>query len=69
MSLAAAEKVCRNIRKKHCRWKSEDMQDHYTEVSSSEAKEFGQALRKAVDKSKRAREKKGVRFQEEEFQT
>ena len=69
VSLAAAEKVCRNIRKKHCRWKSEDMQDHYTEVSSSEAKEFGQALRKAVDKSKRAREKKGVRFQEEEFQT
>jgi hypothetical protein len=67
VSLAAAEKVCRNIRKKHCRWKSEGMQDVYTEVSSAEAMEFGMALRKAVSKSKRSRKKGRVMFSD--FQT
>ena len=55
VSIAAAAKVDRNIRKKHCRWKGEFTQDIYTEVSSSEAKEFGTALRSAVVKAKKAK--------------
>lgn len=63
VSIAAAAKVDRNIRKKHCRWKSDETQDVYTEVSSSEAQEFGKALRSAVMRSKRAKGKK-VMFQQ-----
>lgn len=63
ISIAAAEKVSRDIRKKHMRWKSEEMQDVYTEVSSSNSKVFGAAIRKAVQKSRRAKGK-SVRFSE-----
>ena len=45
------------------RWKSEEMQDVYTEVSSSNSKVFGAAIRKAVQKSRRAKGK-SVRFSE-----
>ena len=62
VSIAAAEKVDRDIRRKHIRWKSEGTQDIYTEVSSSDSKVFGEALRKAVSKSKRAKGKK-LRFE------
>jgi integrase len=58
VSIAAAAKVDRNIRKKHCRWKGEFTQDIYTEISSSESKEYGTALREAVAKAKRAKGKK-----------
>jgi hypothetical protein len=61
VSIAAAEKVSRHIRQKHVRWKSEDMQDVYTEVSSRDAKQFGEALRKAVSRSRRAKGK-SLRF-------
>jgi hypothetical protein len=61
VSIAAAEKVSRHIRQKHVRWKSEDMQDVYTEVSSKDAKQFGEALRKAVSRSRRAKGK-SLRF-------
>ena len=63
ISIAAAEKVSRDIRKKHMRWKSEEMQDVYTEVSSSNSKVFGAAIRKAVQKSRRAKGK-SVSFSE-----
>ena len=63
VSIAAAAKVDRNIRKKHARWKSEEMQDIYTEVSKPESQEFGKAIRRAVEKSRRAKGKK-VRFTE-----
>jgi len=66
VSLAAAAKVDRNIRKKHGRWKTDDMQDVYTEVSTAEAKEYGKALRQAVLQSRRSRGK-SVKFSE--FQT
>jgi hypothetical protein len=62
VSIAAAEKVSRDIRKKHVRWKSEDMQDVYTEVSSKDARQFGEALRNAVSRSRRAKGKK-LRFE------
>jgi hypothetical protein len=62
VSIAAAEKVDRDIRRKHIRWKSEGTQDIYTEVSTSDSKVFGEALRKAVAKSKRAKGKK-LRFE------
>ena len=51
VSLAAAAKVCRNIRQKHIRWKTEDMQDTYTEASVEEMLEFGKALQQTVRKS------------------
>ena len=63
VSLAAAAKVDRNIRKKHGRWKADSTQDIYTEISSSESQEFGLALRKAVLQSKRSKGKK-VEFQQ-----
>jgi hypothetical protein len=66
VSLAAAAKVDRNIRKKHGRWKTDDMQDVYTEVSTAEAKEYGKALRNAVLQSRRS-QGKSVKFSE--FQT
>ena len=52
VSVAAAEKVARNIRKKHCRWRSKGMPDHYTEASVEEQLEFGKALQRAIRKSK-----------------
>ena len=61
VSLAAAAKVDRNIRKRHCRWKGETTQDIYTEVSAPEAKVYGLALRKTILKSKSARGK-NVKF-------
>ena len=61
VSLAAAAKVDRNIRKRHCRWKGETTQDIYTEVSAQEAKVYGLALRKTILKSKSAKGKK-VKF-------
>ena len=66
VSLAAAAKVDRNIRKRHCRWKGESTQDIYTEVSATEAKIYGLALRKTIMKSKSAKGK-SVRFSD--FQT
>ena len=63
ISIAAAAKVDRNIRKKHGRWKADSTQDIYTEISSSESQEFGLALRKAVLQSKRSKGKK-VEFQQ-----
>ena len=51
VSLAAAAKVCRNIRQKHIRWKTKDMQDTYTEASVEEMLEFGKALQQTVRKS------------------
>ena len=57
VSLAAAEKVARNIRQKQCRWKSKGMQDVYTELSVSEALEFGKALSENVKRSKRGKSK------------
>ena len=57
VSLAAAEKVARNIRQKQCRWKSKGMQDVYTEVSVAEALEFGKALSENVKRSKRGKSK------------
>ena len=44
----AAAKVCRNIRQKHIRWKTTDMQDNYTEASVEEMLEFGRALQQSV---------------------
>ena len=61
MSLAAAAKVDRNIRKRHCRWKGESTQDIYTKVPATEAKIYGLALRKTIMKSKSAKGK-SVRF-------
>ena len=63
ISIAAAAKVDRNIRKKHGRWKTKHMQDGYTEVSTSESKEFGRALHAAIGKSKENSRKK-VKFSE-----
>ena len=61
VSLAAAAKVDRNIRKRHCRWKGETTQDIYTEVSAQEAKVYGLALRKTILKSRSAKGK-NVKF-------
>ena len=61
ISIAAAAKVDRNIRKQHCRWKSEQTQDIYTEVSTVEAKVYGTALRASVAQSRRSRGK-SVRY-------
>ena len=61
VSLAAAAKVDRNIRKRHCRWKGETTQDIYTEVSAPEEKVYGLALRKTILKSRAARGK-NVKF-------
>ena len=52
VSVAAAAKVARNIRKRHCRWKSKKQQDDYTEASVEEQLEFGRALQAAIRKSK-----------------
>ena len=54
VSLAAAEKVARNIRQKQCRWKTKHMQDGYTEESVEEALEYGKALSRRVKKSKKS---------------
>ena len=59
--MAAAAKVDRNIRKRHCRWKGEATQDIYTEVSAPEEKVYGLALRKTILKSRAARGK-NVKF-------
>ena len=48
VSVAAAAKVCRNIRQKHIRWKTKEMQDTYTEASVEEMLEFGRALQQSV---------------------
>jgi hypothetical protein len=58
VSIAAAEKVARNIRQKQCRWKSKSMQDVYTEVSVAEQLEYGKALSRRVQKSKKNHGKK-----------
>ena len=57
VSIAAAEKVARNIRQKQCRWKSKTTQDVYTELSVDEQLEFGKALAKRVKKSRRSKGK------------
>lgn len=51
-------KVAKAIRKKHGGWASDRMPDVYTEVSTSEQKQVGKAIRKAVKKSLRNRSKK-----------
>ena len=57
VSIAAAAKVARNIRQKQCRWKSKHMQDHYTEMSVSEALQYGKALSQKIQKSRKNRGK------------
>ena len=57
-SIAAAMKVAKAIRKKHGGWASDRMPDVYTEVSTSEQKQVGKAIHKAVKKSLRNRSKK-----------
>ena len=52
VSLAAAEKVARNIRQKQGRWRSSHMPDHYTEVTVEEQLEFGKALSQQIRRSK-----------------
>lgn len=52
VSLAAAEKVARNIRQQQCRWRSQGMQDHYTVPTVEEQLEYGQALSKQIRRSK-----------------
>ena len=51
VSVAAAAKVCRNIRQKQIRWKTAEMQDSYTEASVEEMLEFGKALQQSVRRS------------------
>ena len=63
ISLAAAEKVARNIRKKQCRWRSDNMQDHYTVPTVEEQLEYGKALQKMVRRT-RVNKSKQVHFDE-----
>ena len=55
VSIAAAAKVARNIRQRQCRWKLKHMQDYYTEVSISEALQYGKALSQKIQKSRKNR--------------
>ena len=57
VSIAAAAKVARNIRQRQCRWKSKHMQDGYTEMSISEALQYGKALSQKIQKSRKNRGK------------
>ena len=46
--MAAAEKVDREVRRHHLRWRSHGMQDVYTEHSRADRRAVGVALRQRI---------------------
>ena len=46
--MAAAEKVDREVRQHHLRWRSHKMQDIYTERSGADRRAVGVALRQRI---------------------
>ena len=55
VTIATTAKKIETLGKKYCRWRGEFTRDVYTEISSSEVKEFGTAFRSTVVEAERAK--------------
>ena len=57
-SIAAAGKVAKHIRKKHGGWKSEQMPEVYTELSTKDELAVSKSIHEAMKKTMRNKKKK-----------